>query len=67
MDDASAAAFGPVFLEPRDDYWEMHAPEHVSMDDQRAYHLVPRATADQLPNLVHCEDCFPAAAGGEGG
>lgn len=51
----------PVFLEPRDDYWTIHAPEHVSTDDQRAYRLVPRGTAERLKNAVYCEDCFPHA------
>lgn len=49
----------PVFLEPRDDYWEMHVPENVSMDDRRVYQLSPRASAKQLENVIYCEDCFP--------
>ena len=52
-------ALQPVFLEPRDDYWEIHEPNHLSMAEQRAYRLVPRATAEQLKNIFYCEDCFP--------
>ena len=51
--------FSPVFLEARDDYWEVHVPERVSMDHQRAYEVVPFATAEQLENAILCEDCFP--------
>lgn len=51
--------FAPVFLEPRDDYWEAHVPDRVSVDDQREYQLVPLETAVQLKNAILCEDCFP--------
>lgn len=55
----NADALQPVFLEPRDDYWELHRPENVSVDHQRAYELAPLGTAEQLENAVYCEDCFP--------
>lgn len=56
----------PVFLEPRDDYWVMHRPADLSIDDQRSYPLVPRGTAEQLTNTVYCEDCFPRDTVGGG-
>lgn len=59
MDLDSAAALRPVFLEPRDDYWLIHAPDGLSIDDQREYRLAPKATADQLETAVYCENCFP--------
>jgi len=51
--------FSPVFLEPRDDYWEVHVPERVGVDDQREWKLVPLETAVQLKTAILCEDCFP--------
>ena len=49
----------PVFLEPRDDYWTIHLPDDVTVEDQRSYKLAPLETAELLENAVFCEDCFP--------
>ncbi|WP_255152450.1 hypothetical protein [Halorarius halobius] len=62
MPDELTAALRPVFLEPRDDYWEIHDPTDVAMDDQRRYQLAPLATAERLETAVYCADCFPDAA-----
>lgn len=51
--------FHPVFLERRDDWWKAHTQKNLDVDDQEAFELVPLATAEQLTNLIYCEDCFP--------
>ncbi|WP_435320378.1 hypothetical protein [Haloarchaeobius sp. TZWSO28] len=58
-------ALKPVFLEPRDDYWEIHDADNVAVDNQREYTLVPFGTAQQLQNAFFCEDCFPHRAAKE--
>ncbi|WP_267643185.1 hypothetical protein [Haloarchaeobius amylolyticus] len=58
-------ALKPVFLEPRDDYWEIHDADNVSVEHQREYELVPFETARQLKNAFFCEDCFPHRAAAE--
>lgn len=65
MDDDLSEVLRPVFLEPRDEYWEIHDPEHVSVDEQREYRLAPLGTAEQLKNAFYCEDCFPHASSGD--
>lgn len=62
MADSHSSALEPVFLEPRDDYWEIHRPANLDIDRQRRYQLAPRGTAEQLSNAVYCEDCFPRRA-----
>ncbi|MFB6142832.1 MAG: hypothetical protein ABEJ30_05760 [Halorientalis sp.] len=62
MDDDLAAALRPVFLEPRDNYWKIHRPDHRSMVDQQSNHLAPLATAEQLENAILCADCFTEAS-----
>ena len=52
-------AMQPVFLEPRDDYWEIHSPGRLSLDEQREYRIAPKATAEQLETAFYCDDCFP--------
>lgn len=32
MHDDLSKLLQPVFLEPRDDYWEIHDPEHPSVE-----------------------------------
>ena len=59
MNHPLSEALHPVFLEPRDDYWEIHDPDRLSVDEQREYRLAPRGTAEQLKNAFYCEDCFP--------
>jgi len=67
LPDDLRAAMRPVFLDPRDDYWEIHDPEDLTVDEQREYRLAPRGTADQLKNAFYCEDCFPRASAEETG
>lgn len=59
MADALTESLRPVFLEPRDEYWEIHDPENLSLAQQRTYRLTPHGTAQQLKNAVYCENCFP--------
>ena len=59
-DEALGAVLEPVFLEPRDAWWLVHRPGDLGPAQQQAFHLVPRATAEQLPSISYCEDCFPA-------
>lgn len=63
--EAVRSALRPVFLEPRDDRWQIHRPEHVSADEQREYQLAAQATAEQLDNAIRCDDCFPRRRGDE--
>ena len=58
-----ATVLEPVFLEPRDEWWLVHRPGDLGPAQQQAFHLVPRATAEQLPSITYCEDCFPAREG----
>lgn len=36
----SVSRLRPVFLEPRDDYWEIHDPEQLTVDDRRAFRRI---------------------------